>query len=128
MSDTPTLAPELQTIADFYQLEPEGHAGLASIHEAIEAPLREDFERLPASAQNVMGSFEQLHASVTYNLLGATAEALRMTQDADITEEQKAGHLESVLGHGIKLMLKNLKAARRNPVLKRQLNAPFANS
>ncbi|TKB57414.1 DUF3069 domain-containing protein [Ferrimonas aestuarii] len=126
MTDTITLAPELKQIADFYELEVEAHPGLQSIFDAIEAPLREDFDALPASAQNVMGSFERLHASVTYNLLGATAEALRMTQEADIDEEQKATHIESVLARGIKLMLKNIKAARRNPVLKRQLNAPFA--
>ncbi|WP_417347480.1 DUF3069 domain-containing protein [Ferrimonas sp.] len=125
MTDTQNLAPELQQIADFYNLENEAYDGLRSIYEAVEQPLRHDFERLPASAQNILGNFERLHASVTYNLLGATAETLRLTQDADISEEQRASHLESVLARGIKLMLKNIKAARRNPVLKRQLNEPF---
>ncbi|TKB50482.1 DUF3069 domain-containing protein [Ferrimonas sediminicola] len=126
MTDTPNLAPELQRIADFYQLETDAYDGLRSIHDAVEQPLRHDFDHLPASAQGVLGSFERLHASVSYNLLGATAETLRLTQEADLSEEQRASHLESVLARGIKLMLKNVKAARRDPVLKRQLNEPFA--
>ncbi len=130
MSEQTAIPAELMQVMNFMEVEEAQHEGLHSIYVALEAPLREAWEAQPESARNVMESFEQFHAVVTYTLAGPTAELLTMVKNneekgEESSEAQTDAMLQQLFSQGIKMMIKDLKKARRDAALRNEFLAPF---
>ncbi|WP_028115494.1 DUF3069 domain-containing protein [Ferrimonas senticii] len=130
MSNEIQIPAELQQVLNFMQAAPESHEGVLSIYNAIEMPLRHEWDKLPGSCHNVMASFEQFQAVVAYTLVGPCAELLQMIEktneeDNQANEEQAQALMQQLFAQGIKMMVKDLKAARRDMPLRNELIAPF---
>ncbi|SHG90213.1 DUF3069 domain-containing protein [Ferrimonas marina] len=129
MSEKTPLPQELQQVLNYMEVSEEQHEGLLSIYNAVEAPLRASWDQQPQSARNVMESFEQFQAIVTYTLAGPTAELLQMAQQnnegEELSEEQADAMLQQLFSQGIKMMIKDLKSARRDASLRNEFLSPF---
>ncbi|GAA4880912.1 DUF3069 domain-containing protein [Ferrimonas pelagia] len=129
MTEQVQIPAELQQLISYMELEETQATGLMSIYQAIEAPLRENWDAQPQSARNVVESFEQFQAIVAYTMAGPTAEMLAMVEKNAEGEErdeaQADAMLQQLFAQGIKMMIKDLKAARRDAVLRNEFLAPF---
>ncbi|QIZ76505.1 DUF3069 domain-containing protein [Ferrimonas lipolytica] len=130
MTDAIKIPAELKQVLEFMQAVPEQYEGVATIYNAVEAPLRAEWDKLPGSAQKVVESFEQFQAVVSYTLVGPCAELLQMIEktnegDAEADEQQADAMMQQLFSQGIKMMIKDLKAARRDIPLRNELIAPF---
>ncbi|WP_298442761.1 DUF3069 domain-containing protein [uncultured Ferrimonas sp.] len=130
MTDAIQIPAELQQVLSFMKAAPEQHEGVLTIYNAVEAPLRAEWDKLPTSAHKVVESFQQFQAVVSYTLVGPCAELLQMIEKTnegdDKADEQQADALmQQLFAQGIKMMIKDLKAARRDMPLRNELIAPF---
>ncbi|WP_028022554.1 DUF3069 domain-containing protein [Enterovibrio calviensis] len=126
------LSAELQQVIKFEQVPVELFTMLASVHEASEDVVRETWNTLPASAQNILDNFEQFHALVSLSQSYAGIDFMTETQDMkfdDMTDEQtqdyKAGLLDKLLHNCVKDLAKQLKQARLKPAMKREFREIF---
>ncbi|USD68239.1 DUF3069 domain-containing protein [Vibrio sp. SCSIO 43136] len=132
--DLDSLSPELQAVIKFDDVPEELYHMVASIHEVAEEAVREVWNTLPASAQNILDSFEQFHALVSVGQafagIGVMEEFETLKLPEDMTDEQKAEYrsqlLDQSLHNSVKDMAKQVKKARRDPILKREFKDVFA--
>jgi hypothetical protein len=126
-------SPELKQVIEFDEV-PEGmHDMLVAIHHASMASVQQSWEQLPNSAQNVVDNFEQFHALVTVGQGFAGVQLLEefdsLPQTQDLSDEQKeasrAAMLNDVLERCLKDMVKQVKKARRDPILKSEFVEVF---
>ncbi|CAH0529615.1 DUF3069 domain-containing protein [Vibrio hippocampi] len=132
--DLDAISPELRKVIEFDAVPAEMHNMVVSIHEVTEEAVQESWEGLPASAQNILDNFEQFHAliSVSQAFAGVSTmeEINSMEMPADMSDEEKEDYrarlLDQVLQNCIKDMVKQLKKARRDAILKRDFKDVFA--
>jgi hypothetical protein len=131
--DLATVSAELRQVIEFDEVPEEMHYMVTSIHEVSEEAVREAWDELPKSAQNVLDNFEQFHAliSVSQAFAGVNLMEEFPTLDLpkDMTDEQKEEYratlLDQVLTNCVKDMFKQIKKARRDPILKRDFTDVF---
>ncbi|MDF9400952.1 DUF3069 domain-containing protein [Vibrio sp. 1180_3] len=132
--DLETISPELRQVIEFDQVPEAMYYMVTSIHEVSEEAVRESWNSLPASAQNVLDNFEQFHAliSVSQAFAGVnlmeefpTLNLPKEMSDQD-KEEYRTQLLDQVLHNCVKDMVKQIKKARRDPILKRDFKEVFA--
>ncbi|WP_261818209.1 DUF3069 domain-containing protein [Vibrio gallicus] len=131
--DLAEVSKELRQVIEFDEVPEQMYQMVVSIHEAAEQEVRQAWDDLPASAQNVVDSFEQFHAltsvSQAFAGVGLLEEFPSLNIPENMDEEQtnayKAQMLDQVLFNCIKDMVKQLKKARRDPILKREFNSVF---
>ncbi|WP_068717817.1 DUF3069 domain-containing protein [Vibrio tritonius] len=132
--DLDSLSAELRQVIEFEEVPQEMHFMIQSIHEVSEEAVRESWDSLPGSAQNILDNFEQFHAliSVSQAFAGISVMEEFPTLDLpkDMSEEDKENYraqmLDDVLFNCVKDMLKQLKKARRDPILKRDFREVFS--
>lgn len=132
--DLATISPELRQVIEFDQVPEEMLEMVTSIHEVSEEAVREAWDALPASAQNVLDNFEQFHALISVSQAFAGVNAMEefptMKLPEGMTDEEKDAYraqlLDHVLYNCVKDMAKQLKKARRDPILKRDFRDVFA--
>lgn len=132
--DLDALSAELRQVIEFEEVPQEMHFMIQSIHEVSEEAVRESWDSLPGSAQNILDNFEQFHAliSVSQAFAGISVMEEFPTLDLpkDMSEEDKENYraqmLDDVLYSCVKDMLKQLKKARRDPILKRDFREVFS--
>ncbi|AYV24610.1 DUF3069 domain-containing protein [Vibrio mediterranei] len=131
--DLELVSPELRQVITFDDVPEELHNMVVSIHEVTEEAVREAWDTLPASAQNILDNFEQFHAliSVSQAFAGVSTMEEFTTMDfpADMTDEEKEDYraqlLDKVLSNCIRDMVKQIKKARRDAILKRDFKEVF---
>lgn len=127
------ISPELRKVIEFEKVPQEMLTMLLSIHEVSEVAVQESFDTMPGSAQKVLDNFEQFHALVSlsqaYAGLDFMSEFETIKLPEDMTDEQKEEYraqlLDQVLHNCVKDIVKQIKQARRQPGLKRELNEIF---
>ncbi len=131
--DLDKLSPELRQVMEFDDV-PEGMIPMVvSLHQISEEVVRESWDALPKSAQNILDNFEQFHAliSVSQAFAGVnvmqelTAAAPQQNMDEAAQQEYQAQILDKVLVNCVKDMIKQIKKARRDPILKRDFTDVF---
>ncbi|KJY76372.1 DUF3069 domain-containing protein [Vibrio nigripulchritudo] len=131
--DLSAVSAELRQVIEFDNVPEEMYLMVTSIHEVSEEAVREAWDVLPASAQNVLDNFEQFHALISVSQafagLNVMEEFPTLNLPKDMTEEEKedyrASLLDQVLHNCVKDMTKQLKKARRDAILKRDFNQVF---
>lgn len=131
--DLETISPELRKVMEFDQVPEAMYFMVTSIHEVSEDAVRDAWDTLPASAQNVLDSFEQFHAliSVSQGFAGINVmeefPTLKLPEDMtdEAKDEYRAELLDQVLHNCVKDMVKQIKKARRDPILKRDFKEVF---
>ncbi|MEH0664879.1 DUF3069 domain-containing protein [Vibrio scophthalmi] len=132
--DLSTVSAELRQVIEFDGVPEAMHNMVVSIHEVSEEAVRESWEQLPNSAQNVLDNFEQFHALVSVSQafagLNVMEEFPTLNLPKEMTDEQKEEYraqlLDQVLHNCVKDMVKQIKKARRDPILKRDFTDVFA--
>ncbi len=132
--DLATVSAELRQVIEFDEVPEAMHYMVTSIHEVSEEAVREAWEELPNSAQNVLDNFEQFHALISVSQAFAGINVMEefptlklpegMTDEEK--EEYRAQLLDQVLHNCVKDMVKQIKKARRDPILKRDFTDVFA--
>ncbi len=131
--DLASLSPELQQVIAFEEVPQEMLAMVESIHNVSQESVWESWSALPASAQNIVDSFEQFHALVSVSQAFAGVSALQSFEgmqapqgtSAEEQENYKAQMLDQILYNCVKDMVKQLKKARRDPILKKEFQQVF---
>ncbi len=131
--DLEAISPELRKVMEFDQVPEEMYHMVTSIHEVSEEAVREAWDELPASAQNILDNFEQFHALISVSQAFAGVNVMEefptMNLPKEMTEEDKEQYraqlLDQVLYNCVKDMAKQLKKARRDPILKRDFKEVF---
>ncbi|CAH8200415.1 DUF3069 domain-containing protein [Vibrio aestuarianus] len=132
--DLETISPELRQVIEFDQVPEAMYYMVTSIHEVSEEAVRESWNSLPASAQNVLDNFEQFHALISVSQAFAGVNVMeefptlnlpKEMSDQD-KEEYRTQLLDQVLHNCVKDMVKQIKKARRDPILKRDFKEVFA--
>ncbi|PWI32236.1 DUF3069 domain-containing protein [Vibrio albus] len=131
--DLETVSPELRTVIEYDEVPEQMLGMVVSIHEASEETVREAWDQMPASAQNILDNFEQFHAliSVSQAFAGVNfmQEAQNLNMSQEMTDEQQEAYraqlLDQVLYNCVKDMTKQVKKARRDPILKRDFQNVF---
>lgn len=131
--DLDSLSQELRQVIEYEQVPEEIHTMLVSVHEVSESSVREVWDGLPKSAQNILDNFEQFHALVSLSQSYAGIDALNELQDLkldnmseDEVDAYKAQLLDKVLFNCVKDLAKQLKQARLKPAMKREFQEIFA--
>ncbi|WPC75834.1 DUF3069 domain-containing protein [Vibrio porteresiae] len=132
--DLDSLSAELRQVIEFEEVPQELYFMIQSIHEVSEEAVRESWDSLPASAQNILDNFEQFHALISVSQAFAGINVMEEFPTLDLpkemTEEDKDAYrarmLDDVLYSCVKDMLKQLKKARRDPILKRDFREVFS--
>lgn len=132
--DLATISAELRQVIEFDQVPESMHSMVVSIHEVSEEAVRESWNELPASAQNIVDNFEQFHALVSVSQAFAGVDLMEKFPTLDLpkemTEEQQEAYraelLNDVLFNCVKDMCKQVKKARRDPLLKKDFKDVFA--
>lgn len=132
--DLDSLSAELRQVIEFEEVPQEMHFMIQSIHEVSEEAVRESWDSLPGSAQNILDNFEQFHALISVSQafagLSVMEEFPTLDLPKDMSEEDKENYraqmLDDVLYSCVKDMLKQLKKARRDPILKRDFREVFS--
>ncbi|QXO16166.1 MULTISPECIES: DUF3069 domain-containing protein [Vibrio] len=131
--DLDSISPELRQVLEFDQV-PEGMFHMVtSIHEVSEEAVREAWDSLPGSAQNILDNFEQFHALISVSQAFAGINVMEefptLNLPKDMTEQDKEEYraqlLDQVLHNCVKDMVKQIKKARRDPILKRDFKEVF---
>jgi hypothetical protein len=131
--DLDKLSPELRQVMEFDDV-PEGMIPMVvSLHEISEEVVRESWDALPKSAQNILDNFEQFHALISVsqafagvNVMQELTAAPQQNMDEAAQQEYQAQILDKVLVNCVKDMIKQIKKARRDPILKRDFTDVFA--
>lgn len=132
--DLSTYSPELRHLIEFEEVPEQAVPMVTSIHDASEEAVRDVWDDLPASAQNILDNFEQFHALISVGQTFAAIdfmqefETLKMREGMNEEEQQeyRASLLDKVLQNCVKDMVKQLKKARRDPILKKDFMEIFA--
>ncbi|MFV0576343.1 MAG: DUF3069 domain-containing protein [Vibrio sp.] len=132
--DLSTYSPELRHIIEFERVPEQAIPMVTSLHEGAEEYVRDVWDSLPASAQNILDNFEQFHALISVSQTFAVIDFMQEFETLDLPadmddaakEEYRASLLDKVLQNGVKDMVKQLKKARRDPILKRDFREIFA--
>mgnify|MGYP001432794731 FL=1 len=127
------ISPELRKVIEFDQVPEQMLTMVVSIHEVSEQAVRESWDSLPASAQNVLDNFEQFHALISVSQAFAGVNFMEEYQTLELPkdmneseqEEYRAQLLDQVLHNCVKDMVKQVKKARRDPLLKRDFKEVF---
>ncbi|UUM32547.1 DUF3069 domain-containing protein [Vibrio japonicus] len=131
--DLATVSAELRQVIDFDEVPEAMHYMVTSIHEVSEEAIREAWEELPTSAQNVLDNFEQFHALISVSQAFAGISVMEEFPTLNLPEgmtdgekeEYRAQLLDQVLHNCVKDMVKQIKKARRDPILKRDFTDVF---
>ncbi|MBY7874123.1 DUF3069 domain-containing protein [Vibrio fluvialis] len=131
--DLEAISPELRQVLEFDQVPEEMFLMVTSIHEVSEEAIREAWDSLPASAQNVLDNFEQFHALISVSQafagLNVMEEFPTLNLPKEMTEQDKEEYraqlLDQVLHSCVKDMVKQIKKARRDAILKRDFKEVF---
>ena len=131
--DLSLVSAELRQVIEFDDVPQTMHSMVIAIHEAAEEAVRESWNTLPISAQNVLDNFEQFHALVSVGQafagLNVMEEFPTINLPSDMDEQQqeqyRAQLLDQVLSKCIKDMVKQIKKARRDPILKKDFVQVF---
>lgn len=132
--DLESISAELRQVIEFDQVPEAMHFMIVSIHEVSEEAVREAWNSLPASAQNVLDNFEQFHALISVSQAFAGVSVMEefptLNLPKEMTDEQKEQYraelLDDVLHNCVKDMVKQIKKARRDPLLKKDFKEVFA--
>jgi hypothetical protein len=132
--DLATVSAELRQVIEFDEVPEAMHYMVTSIHEVSEEAVREAWDELPKSAQNVLDNFEQFHALISVSQAFAGVNLMEEFPTLDLPkdmsdeakEEYRAQLLDQVLNNCVKDMFKQIKKARRDPILKRDFTDVFA--
>ncbi|RBM32719.1 DUF3069 domain-containing protein [Vibrio tarriae] len=132
--DLESISPELRQVLEFDQVPETMFHMVTSIHEVSEEVVREAWDSLPASAQNILDNFEQFHALISVSQafagLNVMEEFPTLNLPKEMSEEDKDAYraqlLDQVLHNCVKDMVKQIKKARRDPILKRDFKDVFA--
>ena len=127
------ISPELRQVIEFDQVPEQMYSMVASIHEVSEEVVREAWNGLPASAQNILDNFEQFHALISVSQAFAAINVMEefptLKLPKEMTEQDKEEYraqlLDQVLHNCVKDMVKQIKKARRDPILKRDFKEVF---
>lgn len=131
--DLATVSAELRQVIEFDDVPEAMHNMVTSIHEVSEEAVREAWNELPNSAQNVLDNFEQFHALISVSQAFAGINVMEefptLNLPEGMTDEQKEEYraqlLDQVLHNCVKDMVKQIKKARRDPILKRDFTEVF---
>lgn len=131
--DLESISAELRQVIEFDQVPEAMHFMIVSIHEVSEEAVREAWNSLPASAQNVLDNFEQFHALISVSQAFAGVNVMEefptLNLPKEMTDEQKEQYraelLDDVLHNCVKDMVKQIKKARRDPLLKKDFKEVF---
>ncbi|WP_087020075.1 DUF3069 domain-containing protein [Thaumasiovibrio subtropicus] len=126
-------SPELKQVISFEKVPEEMLPMVLGVYQASEESVREAWDSMPASAQNVLDNFEQFHALValSQSYVGLDfMEEFKTTQlPENMPEEEqelyKARLLDDVLHTAVKDLIKQIKKARLKPNMKREIRAIF---
>lgn len=132
--DLATVSAELRQVIEFDEVPEAMHYMVTSIHEVSEEAVREAWDELPKSAQNVLDNFEQFHALISVSQAFAGVNLMEEFPSLDLPkemsdedkEEYRAQLLDQVLNNCVKDMFKQIKKARRDPILKKDFTDVFA--
>ncbi|MDG3085489.1 DUF3069 domain-containing protein [Vibrio hannami] len=132
--DLSTVSAELRKVIEYDEVPEEMHHMVVSIHEVSEDAVREAWDQMPASAQNILDNFEQFHALITVSQSFAGVNFMEEYQTLNLPkemsdeeqEEYRAQLLDQVLHNCVKDMVKQVKKARRDPILKKEFIDVFA--
>ncbi|MDA5313488.1 DUF3069 domain-containing protein [Vibrio cholerae] len=132
--DLESISPELRQVLEFDQVPEAMFHMVTSIHEVSEEVVREAWDSLPASAQNILDNFEQFHALISVSQAFAGLNVMEvfptLNLPKEMSEEDKDAYraqlLDQVLHNCVKDMVKQIKKARRDPILKRDFKDVFA--
>lgn len=127
------LPAELQQVIKHEKLEPSMNKMLFEIYQNTKEPVKEIWNALPQSAQNILDNFEQFLALASLSQAYTGIDFYSQVQDQQfkgMTEEQtkeyKEKLLEELLFNSLKDLGKNLKKARLKPNMKREYREFFA--
>ncbi len=131
--DLSLVSAELRQVIEFDDVPETMHSMVIAIHEAAEEAVREAWDTLPVSAQNVLDNFEQFHALVSVGQAFAGLNvmeefpSIKLPEDMDEQQQEqyRAQLLDQVLSKCIKDMVKQIKKARRDPILKKDFAQVF---
>lgn len=131
--DLETISPELRQVIEFDQVPEAMFNMVVSIHEVSEEAVREAWDSLPASAQNVLDNFEQFHALISVSQAFAGINVMEEFPTLNLPEgmsdeekeEYRAQLLDQVLHNCVKDMVKQIKKARRDAILKKDFKEVF---
>jgi hypothetical protein len=131
--DLTTISPELRQVIEFDEVPKEMHNMVTSIHDVSEEAVRETWNSLPASAQNVLDNFEQFHALISVSQAFAGVNMMEEFPTLKLPEgmsdeekeEYRAELLDQILHNCVKDMAKQIKKARRDAILKRDFKEVF---
>ncbi|WP_047044727.1 DUF3069 domain-containing protein [Vibrio mexicanus] len=131
--DLETISPELRQVIEFDQVPEAMFNMVVSIHEVSEEAVREAWDSLPASAQNVLDNFEQFHALISVSQAFAGINVMEEFSTLNLPEgmsdeekeEYRAQLLDQVLHNCVKDMVKQIKKARRDAILKKDFKEVF---
>ncbi|GLO63675.1 hypothetical protein MACH09_41830 [Vibrio sp. MACH09] len=132
--DLDQISPELKKVIEFDQVPEQMFDMVVSIHEVSEQAVRESWDAMPASAQNVLDNFEQFHALISVSQAFAGVNFMEEFPTLDLPkdmsesdqEEYRAQLLDQVLHNCVKDMVKQVKKARRDAILKKDFKDVFA--
>lgn len=132
--DLTTISPELRQVIEFDDVPEALHNILVSIHTASEEVVREVWDAQPNSAQNILDNFEQFHALISVSQAFAAMDVMEEFPNLKVVksmndedkEEYRAQLLDKTLHNCVKDMVKQLKKARLDPILKRDFRNIFA--
>lgn len=131
--DLSTVSAELRKVIEFDEVPEEMLNMVVSIHEVSEEAVREAWNSMPASAQNVLDNFEQFHALISVSQAFAGINFMEEFKTLDLPkdmneqeqEDYRTQLLDQVLYNCVKDMVKQTKKARRDPILKRDFVEVF---
>ncbi|WP_038176540.1 MULTISPECIES: DUF3069 domain-containing protein [Vibrio] len=132
--DLAEVSAELRQVIQFDEVPEAMHYMVTSIHEVSEEAVREAWNELPNSAQNVLDNFEQFHALISVSQAFAGINVMEefptLNLPKEMSEQDKEEYrtqlLDQVLHNCVKDMVKQIKKARRDPILKRDFTDVFA--
>ena len=131
--DLSTVSAELRQVIEFDGVPEAMNEMVVSIHEVSEEAVRAAWDQQPKSAQNILDNFEQFHALVSVSQAFAGINVMEefptLNLPKDMTDAEKEDYrtsiLDEVLHNCMKDMIKQLKKARRDPILKRDFTDVF---
>ncbi|NAX41515.1 DUF3069 domain-containing protein, partial [Vibrio sp. V26_P1S5P106] len=96
-----TISPELRQVIEFDQVPEQMYSMVTSIHEVSEEVVREAWNSLPASAQNILDNFEQFHALISVSQAFAGIEVMEefptLNLPQEMTEQDKEEYRAQLL-------------------------------
>ena len=131
--DLSTVSAELRQVIEFDGVPEAMYEMVVSIHEVSEEAVRGSWDELPKSAQNILDNFEQFHALVSLSQSYAGYDFMAEFENLDLPEnmdedaqaEYRSQLLDQVLHNCVKDLVKQIKKARRDPIMKRELAEIF---